>query len=402
MSKELIVKHNKLIESAYIMTATEAKIVAKLTSLIDKDDEDFKEHIFKSSDLLKELGLGAENYTALEQSIDRLMSRIIEIKLDTKNKKGERDVLKITFVSSCIYSHSTSEIILRYDPNLKPYFLQLSQNFTKYFLKNILELKSFYAIRIYELLKQYEKLKERKIEIKELRDILQIKETEYKKYSHFKDKILKTAEREINEKTDLKVSFEEIKTVRKVTAIKFNIEKRTEEYIQEIEIVKSKNKVENPVEYSDEVIKLYELLPFSERLEIRKKELYFLLKEHTFDYLKSDIEYCNGQSPEKYWGYFIKSVNSGHYSSAELEKAKLKEQQKLKKKEQEEKLKKEQEEREQKLKMLIEKRFKELTDEELQEYENKYKALPNAVKRATAKEILIKEWIREEMKQATA
>ena len=89
MSKELIVKHNKLIESAYTMTTTEAKIVAKLTSLIDKDDEDFKEHIFKSSDLLKELGLGAENYTALEQSIDRLMSRIIEIKLDTKNKKGE-------------------------------------------------------------------------------------------------------------------------------------------------------------------------------------------------------------------------------------------------------------------------------------------------------------------------
>ena len=328
MSKELIVKHNKLIESAYTMTATEAKIVAKLTSLIEKDDEDFKEHIFKSADLLKELGLGSENYTALEQSIDRLMSRIIEIKLDTKNKKGENDILKITFVSSCIYSHSTSEIILRYDPNLKPYFLQLSQNFTKYFLKNILELKSFYAIRIYELLKQYEKLKERKIEIKELRDILQIKETEYKKYSHFKDKILKTAEREINEKTDLKVSFEEIKTGRKVTAIKFNIEKRTEEYIQEVEIVKSKNKVENPVEYSDEVIKLYELLPFSERLEIRKKELYFLLKEHTFDYLKSDIEYCNEQRPEKYWGYFIKSVNSGHFSSADLEKKKIAEEKK--------------------------------------------------------------------------
>jgi len=56
-----------------------------------KDDEDFKEHIFKSADLLKELGLGSENYTALEQSIDRLMSRIIEIKLDTKNKKGEND-----------------------------------------------------------------------------------------------------------------------------------------------------------------------------------------------------------------------------------------------------------------------------------------------------------------------
>ena len=111
---------------------------------------------------------------------------------------------------------------------------------------------------------------------------------------------------------------------------------------------------------------------------------------------------CKAKNPKDFWAYFLKSINSGHYSSAELEKAKLKEQQKLKKKEQDEKLKKEQEERELKLKKLIEKRFKELTDEELQEYENKYKALPNAVKRATAKEILIKEWIREEMKEATA
>ena len=402
MSKELIVKHNKLIESAYTMTATEAKIVAKLTSLIEKDDEDFKEHIFKSADLLKELGLGSENYTALEQSIDRLMSRIIEIKLDTKNKKGENDILKITFVSSCIYSHSTSEIILRYDPNLKPYFLQLSQNFTKYFLKNILELKSFYAIRIYELLKQYEKLKERKIEIKELRDILQIKETEYKKYSHFKDKILKTAEREINEKTDLKVSFEEIKTVRKVTAVRFKIEKKSSiSSIGEVENIEVKN-IEEVKEYPEEVLNLFNILPFSERVEKRKAELAELLKSHTFEYLKKDIEYCNSQSPEKYWGYFIKSVNSGHYSSAELEKAKLKEQQKLKKKEQEEKLKKEQEERELKLKKLIEKKFKELTDEELQEYETKFKALPNAVKKTTSKDDLIREWIREEMKEATA
>ncbi len=118
MSKELVVKHNQIIESAYTMTTTEAKIIAKLTSMIKKEDEDFKEHIFKVSDLLKELGLGNQNYIALEQSIDKLMSRIIEIKLDTKNKKGENDILKITFVSSCIYRHSTSDIVLRYDPNL--------------------------------------------------------------------------------------------------------------------------------------------------------------------------------------------------------------------------------------------------------------------------------------------
>lgn len=401
-SKELVVKHNQIIESAYTMTTTEAKIIAKLTSMIKKDDEDFKEHTFKVRDLLRELGLGEKNHIALEQSIDKLMSRIIEIKLDKKNKKGENDILKITFVSSCIYRHSTSEIVLRYDPNLKPYFLQLNQNFTKYFLKNILELKSFYSIRIYEMLKQYEKLRERVIEIDHLRKMLEIQPSEYKLYADLKKRVLLTAEKEINEKTDLLVSFEEIKTVRKITAVRFKIEKKSSiSSIGEVENIEVKN-IEEVKEYPEEVLDLFNIMPFGERVEKRKAELAELLKSHTFEYLKKDIEYCNGQSPAKYWGYFIKSVNSGHYSSAELEKAKLKEQQKLKKKEQEEKLKKEQEERELKLKKLIEKKFKELTDEELQEYENRFKALPNAVKKTTAKDDLIREWIREEMKQATA
>ena len=174
---------------------------------------------------------------------------------------------------------------------------------------------------------------------------------------------------------------------------------------KEIKSIKNKTEIElieTKKEYSGAVTGLFYLLPVQEQIEVRKSELEKLLQEHSIEMLRADIEYCNSQSPEKYWGYFIKSVNSGHYSSAELEKAKLKEQQKLKKKEQEEKLKKEQEERELKLKKLIEKKFKELTDEELQEYETKFKALPNAVKKTTSKDDLIREWIREEMKQATA
>ena len=394
MSNDLIVKHNKIIESKYNMTTSEIKIIAKLTSMIKKDDEDFKEYVFVSKKLLDELNLGKENYTVLEESINKLISRRIEIEQENKKKK-----LVTTFLSSCMYDNTgdESKVILRYDPQLKPYFLQLGKHFTKYYLQNVLELNSFYAIRIYELCKQYETLKERIILVEKLKEILDIEE-KYKKYNDFKKYVLEIAKREINEKTDINIDYEEMKTGRKVTKIKFLVssKKNSKKIKKEIEIV------DETKEYSEEVLELFNILPFSEQVEKRKAELAELLKSHTFEYLKKDIEYCNGQSPTKYWGYFIKSVNSGHYSSAELEKAKLKEQQKLKKKEQEEKLKKEQEEREQKLKMLIEKRFKELTDEELQEYENKYKALPNAVKRATAKEILIKEWIREEMKQATA
>ncbi len=396
MSKELIVKHNKLIEANYKLTLQEQKLILVLSSFIEKDDKKFKKCIFSVSELADLLNLNKKAYySELKDVTEKLISRVIKIK--------ETDgLLQMSWLSSAKYYDDAGKVELSFDEKLTPYLLQLSSHFTKLELKKLVSLNSVYAVRIYELLKQYENFGERTFEIDELKKILCIDKTEYKLYADFKRRALNAAEKEINEKTDLLVSFDEIKTGRKITTVRFNIEKKSNiSSIGEVENIEVKN-IEEVKEYPEEVLDLFNILPFGEQVEKRKAELAELLKSHTFEYLKKDIEYCNSQSPEKYWGYFIKSVNSGHYSSAELEKAKLKEQQKLKKKEQEEKLKKEQEEREQKLKMLIEKRFKELTDEELQEYENKYKALPNAVKRATAKEILIKEWIREEMKQATA
>lgn len=390
MKKNLIVKHNDFIEAKYNLTLTELKIIAKLSSMIKKDDDDFKVYKFTANELMEDLKLN-NNYDDLKEAIRKLLTRLIII-------RTEQTVLATTFLSSAEYFKNTT-IELSFDKKLKPYLLQLKNNFTMYQFENVIALSSVYAIRIYELCKQYQKIKERIIEIEDLKEILDIEE-KYKKYNDFKKYVLEIAKREINEKTDINISFEEIKTGRKVSAIRFLISAK-----KEIKAIKNKEIIENieeVKEYPEEVLELFNILPFGEQVEKRKAELAELLKSHTFDYLKKDIEYCNGQSPAKYWGYFIKSVNSGHYSSAELEKAKLKEQQKLKKKEQEEKLKKEQEERELKLKKLIEKKFKELTDEELQEYENRFKGLPNAVKRTSSKDDLIKEWIREEMKEATA
>ena len=43
---KLIVKHNDFIEAKYNLTLTELKIIAKLSSMIQKDDDDFKSYKF--------------------------------------------------------------------------------------------------------------------------------------------------------------------------------------------------------------------------------------------------------------------------------------------------------------------------------------------------------------------
>ena len=268
--------------------------------------------------------------------------------------------MKTTLLSSCLYSHSTSEIVLSYDPKLKPYFLQLKDNFTKYYLENILELKSFYSIRIYELVKQYENIKSREITIDELKEILDIGNS-YKLYGHFKEKVLTVAQKEINEKTDINLTFEEIKKIRKVTGIKFNIERKENRENLHIKEPKTKDK-----SYSDDVVKLYNLLPETERIESRLATLEKMLGEHSYEYIYADIEYCKTRRVKDFFAYLVKSVKNGHYSSADIEKKKKKESAKEAKKKIAEEKKLEEEKRSEERKSRAEMRYNSLSEEEIE------------------------------------
>src|SRR5690606_36842431 len=112
---------------------------------------------------------------------------------------------------------------LQFHPNLKDFFLELKEKFTTYQLENVVRLNSVYSIRIYELLKQYERLKKREFPLEELRSVLGIEPTKYKQYGHFKSKVLLGAQNEINKKTDIQFDFNEFKSGRKVIGIEFII-----------------------------------------------------------------------------------------------------------------------------------------------------------------------------------
>ena len=71
----------------------------------------------------------------------------------------------------------------------------------------------------------------REIALDEFRSLLGIENTKtYNSYGKIKEKILEVSKREINKKTDLTISYSEVKKSRKVEAIKFKI---TQKVIQE-------------------------------------------------------------------------------------------------------------------------------------------------------------------------
>jgi plasmid replication initiation protein len=85
-------------------------------------------------------------------------------------------------------------------------------------------MKSKYSPRIYEILKcnEFKKQGYIEIEIEELKKLLRTEDM-YPRYNDFKRKIIEQTQKELKKLTDISFEFEEIKTGRKVTSLKFHI-----------------------------------------------------------------------------------------------------------------------------------------------------------------------------------
>lgn len=219
---KLIVKSNKLIEAAYKLTLQEQRIILTLVSMIHSDDEDFKDYFLDIKDFIKIAGLtGSSAYLEARKITRRLKERVLEIEDLEKNS-----LLQVSWLSSSLYFHDEGYVRLRFDPALRPFLLGIKSRFTQYALLNAIKLRSIYSIRIYELLKQYELIKERTFILDELKKILGLQKDDYPHFGHFRNRVIDSAVKEINEKTDLYIKYDtEKKRGRKINRIIFYINK---------------------------------------------------------------------------------------------------------------------------------------------------------------------------------
>ena len=220
--KALVVKANQLIEAKYKLSLSEQKIVLHYISKIKRSDDDFQEYSFSVNEIKDFLGWSEET-KGLYSKLYNLSEQFFSKPLGIRDENGKRFVFFNWF--SKIQFNGT-ELILRSDPDLKPYLLQLKSHFTKYQLKNVIRLKSIYAIRIYELTKQFEGIGCRRFELDNLKDILGVA-GKYSRIQNFKQKVLNKAVKEINTHTDIHIDYTLHKTGRTVTAVEFCIEKQS-------------------------------------------------------------------------------------------------------------------------------------------------------------------------------
>lgn len=223
MKNRNIVKQDyKLINAKYKLNTSEIKFIMTVLAQINMNDEEFSTYEIKVSELEEKLQ-AEQNETRLKQFAKQLMSKPLEVPTDT-------GWIVFNWFSKIQYIRGQSKFIVRIDGDLKPYLLDLKKRFVQYNLRYILPLTSNYSIRIYQLLKEYEKATKRTFTVDELMDILQVPKS-LKRYDNFKRKILKVAEKELIEHCDIFFEYEEIKEGKRVNEILFRIKKN--HWIQE-------------------------------------------------------------------------------------------------------------------------------------------------------------------------
>ena len=208
-----------------------------MVSKINPQDKELKWYDINPISVCDELGLEKDGRARYEI---RNVIRNLQTKLISFNDYNEDNELKRyetqwihTAEYDLDYEDTGGNIRVKFDDKLKPHLLELRSHFTKYHLTIAKNLKSKYSIRLYELLKQYEKIGKREIEYGDLRLMLGLDKTDnnkiimeaYKKYNDFKKRVLLVAEKELKENTDIYFTYEEITVGRKIGKIKFNIKK---------------------------------------------------------------------------------------------------------------------------------------------------------------------------------
>lgn len=215
--KNRVVKANKIIEARYKLSLLEQKLVILMASLINLEDRDFKFYRVNVNDIIKLLDV-KDQYGGVYDNIKRVCKQLASKPLSIENEGG--GWLIVNWVASVEYLRREGVIEFEFSEKLRPYLLELKKAFTSYKLKYIISLNSSYSIRIYELLKQYEKIGNRYFEVDELKQTLGV-EKSYKLFADFKRYVLEVARKELPEKSDISFEYKEVKRAQKVIGIEF-------------------------------------------------------------------------------------------------------------------------------------------------------------------------------------
>lgn len=221
-----VYKTNEFIQKArFDLTLTQQKLILYAISRINKSSENFEKITFNLKEFQNICNVTHKDYTGLKQDLTDINKKCwwVTVK-DENNRVADCLVQWFSFIK--VYK-DTGNIELEFHQILKPYLLELSDRFyTSYELKNVFSFKSAYSIRLYELLKSLSNNESWSFTVESLKEYLNCQE-KYSVFKDFKKRVLEPCVIEINQYSDLLVTYATEKNGRKIAKVIFSIAKKS-------------------------------------------------------------------------------------------------------------------------------------------------------------------------------
>lgn len=223
----IVRKSNDLIEARYKMTMWEVRVWDKFLSILRKEHEIKDEYRIAISEIIQNYQLQDDKraFQRIIQASHALQDRYITNSTISRDEFRHLRSHIFASVETVVTNDGDSYILFEVPRKIKPILTATNERYKDFALENFIGISSFYSKRVYELLKQYERIGERTFTIDDLRDVLAIEEKEYKLYGHFKKRIVDKAQEDLLRCTDISFTYEELKKrgSKQVTSIRFII-----------------------------------------------------------------------------------------------------------------------------------------------------------------------------------
>ena len=234
MKNGLVVKDNALMNASYNLEVTEQRLI--LLAIINAREthqgitSDSKLEIH-ANDYASQFHVTKEAaYKALKTAVNNLFERQFSFKEETKKGIG---VVRSRWVSRIKYIDDSAILEITFAPDVVPLITRLEKHFTSYQIQQVTQLTGKYAIRLYELLIAWRGVgKVPQIELSEFRAKLGVEDDEYKAMNHFKSRVLEPSIKQINQHTDITVSYEQHKRGRTITGFSFKFKQKSQPKIE--------------------------------------------------------------------------------------------------------------------------------------------------------------------------
>jgi plasmid replication initiation protein len=217
---------NALVEASHSMTLNEKRLIYAAAAVHNPrlpmpSKNRVRLHVDDFADVF---GLSNSNqvYEALSDAAERLFNRRIRKISDSPRGRGRKIIENMRWVSYAKYDEGEGTVTLGFCPEVAPYLTLIHNEFTRFKLKNIGNIGSYYGLRIYELCCQYRTTGQRTIPLAKLREMLDLGD-KYPRVDSLRQRVLDPAIAEVNKHTDLTVVMKTERKGRKVVGFHFDI-----------------------------------------------------------------------------------------------------------------------------------------------------------------------------------